>query len=91
VVSGANRLPFRIQPGAGAIAIEPSCPFHPCYPRMSDPQAVIGFAAANGLAPNDVPARFSRWCVNADRYACVRETQTLPSVLAATESLLAAR
>jgi hypothetical protein len=90
VVSGANRLPFRTGPDAGrAIAVETSCRFHPCYPRMSDPQAVIGFTSANGVAPNDVRGLFSRWCVNADRYACVREPETLPSVLAAIKSLLA--
>ena len=88
VVAGVHRLPFRTGPAA-AIAIAPACVFHPCYPRLNDPQAVAAFTAATGVAPGDVATLFSRWCVNPDRYACVREAQTLPSVLSAIKSLLA--
>lgn len=89
VVSGANRAPFRTGVGQDRlIAIEPSCPLHPCYPKVNDPDIVTAFASGEGIALNDGPALFSRWCLNADRYACVRQPQTLEQVRAAIDSLL---
>ncbi|RYC30483.1 hypothetical protein D3273_18270 [Lichenibacterium minor] len=88
VVAGSNRLPHR--PGdhaRRAVAVAPSCRFHPCYPRMNDPEAVARFCAEDGVSPTDVPALFARWCVNPERYACVREPETLGRVKAALAPL----
>ena len=46
---------------------------------MHDPEAVARFCAEEGVAPS----LFSRWYVNPDRYACVREPDTLNRVKAA--------
>ena len=88
VVAGANRLPFRDEGASAAVAITPACALHPCYPKMNDPDALAAFAGAEGIALNDGPSLFSRWCLNPDRYACVREVQTHEAVLAAIHNLL---
>ncbi len=89
VVSGANRLPFRHGPAATrAIGIAPSCPFHPCYPRINEHEALSAFITREGLAPTDGPAIFSTWCLNPDRYACLREADLANKVMAAIGALL---
>ena len=92
VVAGANRLPFRAGSSSHkAVAVAPGCPFHPCYPRMNDGEVMAQFCAEEGIAPSDTPAIFSRWCVNPDRYACVRDPGTRGAVTTAVASLLAAQ
>ncbi len=89
VAGGAARLPFRSGSTAHrAIGITPACPFHPCYPAINDPEALSAFIAREGIAANDGPAIFSRWCLNPDRYACLRENETLGAVKAAIGTLL---
>jgi len=89
VVSGANRLPFRRGASSTrAVAIAPACPLHPCYPRINDHQALAGFINHEGLSPTDGPAIFATWCLNPDRYACLREADTVERVRAAVAALL---
>ena len=89
VVSGANRLPYRPEDAVSrTIGLSPSCPFHPCYPRMHDPEVLALFRREEGLSETDIPALFSRWCVNPDRYACMRDTETLGAVRSAVSALI---
>ena len=89
VVNGAARLPFRDgAASARTVAIDPACPFHPCYPRINDHEALGSFIAAEGLSPTDAKSIFGNWCLNPDRYACLREEGMLARVMAEVESLL---
>jgi ADP-heptose:LPS heptosyltransferase len=89
VVSGASRLPFRRgSVSTRAIAVAPACPFHPCYPRINDREALGAFIAREGLSPTDGPAIFSTWCLNEDRYACLRDADAAENVRAAIAALL---
>lgn len=88
VVSGGERLPYRSGSTVfRAVAVAPSCPFHPCYGRLNDPDAVAAFCVEEGLSPVDTPALFSRWCVNPQRYACVEDPNTSRRVRDALERL----
>lgn len=91
VVAGRNRMPFRTGAAGAAVAIAPSCAFHPCYPRINDPEEVARFCAGEGMSPDDTPALFARWCVNPDRHACLREPDTLGRITAALASTEARR
>lgn len=89
VVSGANRLPYRPEVVTGrTMGLSPSCPFHPCYPRMHDPNVLASFRRQEGISETDVPSLFSRWCVNPDRYACMRDPETLGAVTNAVSTLV---
>ena len=89
VVRGAARMPFRDGPAAQrTVAIDPACPFHPCYPRINDHEALGAFIAAEGLSPTDAKTVFGSWCLNPDRYACLREADTLERVMGAVADLL---
>ncbi len=81
VVSGANRLPYRPEVAVSrTMGLSPSCPFHPCYPRMHDPDVLALFRREEEISEPDIPSLFSRWCVNPDRYACMRDPETLGAV-----------
>ena len=89
VVSGANRLPYRPEVAASrSMGLSPSCPFHPCYPRMHDPDVLALFRREEGISDADIPSLFSRWCVNPDRYACLREPETPGAVERAVSALV---
>lgn len=86
VVSGGARLPYRV--GARrAVAIEPPCAFHPCYPWVDDADTRIAFAAKEGL-PITSGLLLERWCLNPDTHACVRDPSTLERVKAAIDEML---
>ena len=88
VVAGANRLPYRPEMAANqTMGLSPSCPFHPCYPKMHDPDVLTLFRREEGLSDTDIPALFSRWCVNPDRYACMRDPGTIGAVRSAVSTL----
>lgn len=77
-VHGAARLPFRKgSRDTNAVAIEPSCDIHPCYSRMMDGLSFNKFCLKEKIDPRDVTKIFAEWCLNPDRYACIREPQTL--------------
>jgi len=89
VVSGANRLPFRHgSPTTRAVAVAPACPFHPCYPQINDHQALADFITREGLSPTDGRAIFATWCLNPDRFACLREGGAVERVGGAVAALL---
>lgn len=86
VVSGSNRLPYRV--GARkAVAIQPQCAFHPCYPWIDDAETRVAFAAKEGLSITS-GALLERWCLNPDTHACVRDPSTLERVKAAIGEVL---
>ena len=87
VVAGRNRMPFRRNPRVKSVAVGSSCSFHPCYPRLNDPEEIARFCTGDGVSPDDASAIFARWCVNPDRYACVREPETVGRITAALASM----
>ncbi len=90
VVSGANRLPYRPEvEKSRAMGLSPSCRFHPCYPKMHHPEVLSMFRQQENISDADVPSLFSRWCVNPDRYACMRDPETLDAVTRTVSTLVA--
>lgn len=80
-VHGGARLPFR--EGSrfhNAVAIEPGCPIHPCYSRMMDRSAFSKFCQRERLDPQDLNKIFATWCLNDEKYVCIREPETLQRV-----------
>ncbi len=89
VVAGDNRLPYRPEVAVSrSIGLSPSCPFHPCYPKMHDPDVLALFRREEEIPEPDIPALFSQWCVNPDRYACMRDPGTLGAVRSAVSTLV---
>jgi ADP-heptose:LPS heptosyltransferase/SAM-dependent methyltransferase len=89
-VAGSCRLPFRHgQAGWRAVAVGPSCPFHPCYQQMHDSQVIAPFMAklqAQALTVNEM---FANWCLDGGSFACMKHQITVSMVLNAMESLAA--
>ena len=90
VVEGANRLPYRHgSPSYKAVAVAPSCPFHPCYRGINDFMTVAAFCATSGIPAGDRTGLFSQWCLNPDRFGCTRDPSVLDKVLAAVRRFVA--
>jgi ADP-heptose:LPS heptosyltransferase len=86
VVSGANRLPYRAS--GRAVAIEPACALHPCYPRFNDPDVVSAYMDSHEAGADGGGDILPHWCLNPDTYSCLREDSTLIRVKAAVDDML---
>ena len=55
---------------------------------MHDPDVLALFRREEEISDADIPSLFSRWCVNPDRYACMRDPGTPGAVGSAVSTLL---
>jgi predicted O-linked N-acetylglucosamine transferase (SPINDLY family) len=80
VVAGKTRLPFRNGvAGWNATALEPQCPYSPCYQWMHDEDTLSRIAIA------DPKRLFSDWCPAATCYDCLANQISVDGVFAAFE------
>jgi ADP-heptose:LPS heptosyltransferase len=87
-VHGGARLPFRHgSTTTNAVAVEPECSIHPCYSRMMDGDTFVKFCQTSEIDPRDLSAVFAQWCLNPDRYSCIREPRTLQIVKSEIDQL----
>ena len=84
VVDGANRLPYRRGSSSyKAIAVAPTCSFHPCYRGINDAAVVADFSATSGISADDTKRLYAQWCLNPDHFACTRDPTIIDKVLGA--------
>jgi ADP-heptose:LPS heptosyltransferase/SAM-dependent methyltransferase len=87
-VAGSCRLPFRHgQAGWRAVAVGPSCAFHPCYQQMHNSEVIAPFMAKLQAQTLTVNEMFANWCLDGGSFACMKHQITVTMVLNAIESL----
>ena len=88
-VGGSCLLPFRHnEPAWRAIAVAPSCRFHPCFQLMHDNTVMAPFMAQIHSGEKSVNEVFANWCPDGGSFACMKQQITVPLVLAAVERLV---
>ena len=82
-------LPFRHGKSAwNAVAVTPSCMFHPCFQVMHDNTVMAPYMAkirSGAVSANEV---FANWCPDNGSFACMKQQITVPMVLDALQRLL---
>ena len=89
VVAPEHRLPFRHgEAGWRAIGIAVPCEHHPCYHAMNDPDFMEPIWRKAEQGPGAVADVFANWCLQEDRFRCLRKDLGVEPVLEACRRLL---
>ncbi|HEX3837551.1 MAG TPA: methyltransferase domain-containing protein [Steroidobacteraceae bacterium] len=87
-VGGSCLLPFRhAEPAWRAIAVAPSCRFHPCFQLMHDNAVMAPFMEQIHSGAVSVNEVFGNWCPDGGSFACMKQQITVSMVLAAAQRL----